>query len=253
MSAQDIREKIYGLGSRLDADGQLRSWVVSVRRQGRTFQRTFSVVRYGSPDKAKVAALAYRDEILRMFPPMSKREFGTIVRSNNTSGVPGVSRSVRDGTVYWSALVHQADGRMKKRSFSVERWGEETAKAKAIETRMGMLRDIPGWITHQPDTTAAGMAPPELTTCSRTPVGPDASRDRSYSPDRRVYRQPLRWKTREGWKTGATWVAEYTAEDGRVKRRSFSVRTYGEEQARKLAYEQRKTWLDNFQHAQGKH
>ncbi|NOJ99881.1 hypothetical protein HMI51_44320, partial [Corallococcus coralloides] len=35
------------------------------------------------------------------------------------------------------------------------------------------------------------------------------------------------------------------AEDGRVKRRSFSVRTYGEEQARKLAYELRKTWLDN--------
>ncbi len=247
MSEQNAKEKIYGLSSRLDTDGQLRSWAVSIRRQGRTFQRTFSVARYKSPEESKAAALAYRDEVLQMFPPMSRREFGTIVRSNNTSGVPGVSRRIRDGEAYWSAIVHQAGGRTKKRSFSVKQWGEDTAKAKAIAARMSMLRDVPGWITHQPDTAAAGLVPPPLVICSRAPVETDGSRRRAPSPERRVYRQPLRWKTRDGWKTGATWVAEYAAEDGRVRRRSFSVRTHGEEGARNLAQAQRKAWVEDLQ------
>ncbi len=131
-----------------------------------------------------------------MFPPMSRREFGTIVRSNNTSGVPGVSRRIRDGEAYWSAIVHQAGGRTKKRSFSVKQWGEDTAKAKAIAARMSMLRDVPGWITHQPDTAAAGLVPPPLVVCSRAPVETDGSRRRDPSPERRVYRQPLRWPGR---------------------------------------------------------
>lgn len=247
MSGQNAKEKIYGLGSRFDTDGQLRSWAVSIRRQGRTFQRTFSVARYGSPEQAKAAALAYRDEVLRMFPPMSRREFGTIVRSNNTSGVPGVSRRIKDGVAYWSAMVYHAGGRTKVRSFSVKEWGEDIAKAKAIATRLSMLRDVPGWITHQPDTAVAGLVPPPLVVCSRAPVETNGSRRRDPSPERRVYRQPLRWKTKDGWKTGATWIAEYTAEDGCVKRRSFSVRKHGEEGARNLAQAQRKAWVDNLQ------
>lgn len=136
-------------------------------------------------------------------------------------------------------------GRTRKRSFSVKKYGEEQAHAMAIQARRQLLQEVEGWLTQHPDAVAQGRALPALDGSTLAPA-----RERfpavgvHVSPERRVYRQPLQWTTREGAvHVSASWFAEYSLPGGRVVRRSFSVARYGEEQARQLAQAQRRQWV----------
>lgn len=217
-----------------------------VARRGERFHQEFRVATYGDPEKAKAAAIAYRDDVLKKIPAMSRSEFGTIVRSNNTSGVPGVSRREQNGFARWCAMVSLPDGTTRRRTFAVVKYGEENARQKAVEARLELLKLLDGWFVHHPDATPSAPAPTavvELTMPKRekTPAGESK---RQPSPEKRVYRTQIKWKLRSGAQVCRDyWVAECALATGGTRRKQFSVTEYGEAEARRLAFGQRREWL----------
>ncbi|GKT26869.1 AP2/ERF family transcription factor [Acidovorax sp. SUPP3334] len=244
---KSVPQKIYALTPRFHK-GVLVRWTVMLVRQGQRFQRDFAVTDHGGVEGAKTAALAYRDELLRTIRPLSLWEFSAIVRKNNTSGVPGVSRNVEPGGVRWLATVYLANGKSQRRSFAVKKFGEERAKELAIEARYQLLQTLDGWMVHHPDGAPRGQALPDMDRSAITRLRKDRS-ERSpapHSPERRVYRYRWTRKMRRGgvW-TVEYWIAEYSTSNGKVRRKCFSVGRHGEEEARRLAWAQRREWVLN--------
>ena len=124
---------------------------VSLKRSGETFQKYFSEKHCGGEDHAMRLAQAWRDDVIARYAPMSMRQFCSIVRSNNTSGVAGVGRSIKrtrlkhanaSNLIYWHARIPRPDGTFQVRYFSVLRFGEEGAKARAVDARSSALNDL---------------------------------------------------------------------------------------------------------------
>lgn len=139
---------------------------VSLNRNGKLFQKYFSEKQCGGEDHAMRLAQAWRDKIIAQYPPMSMKQFCSIVRSNNTTGVAGVGRSIKrsrvehantSNLIYWHARIPFPDGTFRVRYFSVLRFGEEGAKALAVDARIGALNDLDGVAfreKHQPLATS---------------------------------------------------------------------------------------------------
>ena len=117
---------------------------VSIRRNGQMYQKYFPEKRYGGTIETMKLAQAWRDSIIVRYPPMSLPTFCAILRSNNTSGMAGIGRTIKrnrtkSGRVseiaYWKAWMRLADGRSRLCYFSVKKFGEEGAKLLAIEAR----------------------------------------------------------------------------------------------------------------------
>ena len=245
MTDREHPEKIYGLTPRYER-GKLLRWSVSVTRRGEHFDKEFRVATYGDPEKAKAAAIAYRDELLQHRPAMSLRDFASIVRTNNTSGVPGVSRREDNGFARWCALVSLPNGKTRRRTFAVKKYGEEQARERAIKARLELLKLLDGWFVHHPDAVPEGHAPSEIVAPAtpRRDRWPTEGTKRKASPEKRVYRVPIKWTRRDGTQVCRDyWVAECDLPTGGVRRKQFAVDKHGEMEARQLAYEQRREWL----------
>lgn len=234
----------YGLTPRY-AGGEISRWVVAVTRRGERFNKEFASADYGGADEARVAALAFRDDLLKTVPPMSLREFGSIVRSNNTSGMPGVYRREYKGFLYWCALVNLPNGKSRKRTFAIKKYGEERAKQLAIQARVELLKLLDGWLIQHPDALPVDQALPDVENCTPrspkqrlTPAAPE------LSPEKRVYRMAWKRTLSDGRELSRDyWVAEYSTKSQPVRRKQFAVARYGEDEARRLAFEQRREWL----------
>jgi hypothetical protein len=114
-------------------DGSL-AWIVNFKRRGRLINRYFADAIFGGADAALDAARAYRDAVIRAFPPLTTRESAQRIRSNNRSGVSGVVKHNRFGQHYgWSVVMEDGDKRRTK-LFSFSRYGEE-AFERAVECR----------------------------------------------------------------------------------------------------------------------
>lgn len=118
---------------------------VSINRNGKLFQKYFPEKRCGGAQNTLQLAQAWRDTIIANHPPMSLMAFCSILRSNNTSGVAGISRTIKrnrskSGRVsevaYWKTCIPMADGRSRFCYFSIIKFGEEGAKRLATEARM---------------------------------------------------------------------------------------------------------------------
>lgn len=144
---------MYGI-SRIDDDKhRTHAWRVSLRRQGKTLVRNFADQTHGGKGKALAKAKQYRDELLVKHPPTTRKKFCSILRRNNTSGIPGVCvfekpYELQDGTVkslrYWEANWPLNDGQNTKATFSVKTYGEEHARELAIKARKRGLRQLKG-------------------------------------------------------------------------------------------------------------
>jgi hypothetical protein len=121
-------------------------WRVMISRKqiGRTFTKAFSDRTHGGEEAALAAARAWRDDVLRRYPPASKVELAVLVRKHNTSGRPGVFRrtmhkSTKDGRraihVFWQAQTPLCVTPMRTRSFSVAKFGEDGAYRLAVAAR----------------------------------------------------------------------------------------------------------------------
>ena len=127
-------------------------WDVRITRNHKLYLKTFPDLKYGSKEKAKVAAIAYRDELFEQvmaIPKDTPKRRVVSTDSNNKTGELGVSRTIKTGpngtkhecyTATWSS---QETGR-RFASFAVPKYGEEKAFKMAVEHRRKMMRDIHG-------------------------------------------------------------------------------------------------------------
>lgn len=150
----------YGI-SRFDDDIRMtHGWRVSLRRRGKMLVENFPDKKYGGQQKALRLARQYRDELLRKFPPISRKEVCRIRRSNNKSGIAGVCSyakryKLKDGTVketrYWEASWPGEEGKNVSVNFSVRKYGEELARSKAIRARQRGIEGVEGafWVSER--------------------------------------------------------------------------------------------------------
>jgi hypothetical protein len=86
------RNSVYGI-SRVDNEAsRTHGWLVTIQRRGVIHRKHFSDGVFGGKQKAFAAAKQFRDDIISKFPPFSLREYSSIVKKNNRSGVVGVCR-----------------------------------------------------------------------------------------------------------------------------------------------------------------
>ena len=157
-------EQMYGI-SRITSGTE--AWRVSLLRQGRRLVRNFPDRRYGSTSAALRAAQCHRDQLVKQYPPTTRKAFASATRRNNVTGITGVYRyskkyKLRDGTLrelwYWEANWPTEPGRSAKATFSVTRFGEDVARQKAIRARKAGMAQVQGvfWASER----AASIATP---------------------------------------------------------------------------------------------
>lgn len=127
-------------------------WQVRVYRGGTTRSRLFSDRRHGGREAALAAAIAYREtlaaEVEAEGAPALARRMHRANRSNQT-GVLGISRTVkrdprgRPHEVYIVSWC-PTPGTSRSTSFSIRRWGEDTAFRLACQKRWAEMRAIHG-------------------------------------------------------------------------------------------------------------
>ena len=136
---------------RIDSDST-HGWQVRVYRSGKTYSRLFSDRKHGTRDASFEAAAAYRlalqDEVAALPAEAPQRR---LIHSNrnNTTGVVGVSRTFkrdRRGIRHevYAVSWNPEPGLARGTSFSIKRYGEDTAFQLACKLRWDKMRAIYG-------------------------------------------------------------------------------------------------------------
>lgn len=146
------RRALYGI-TRVDHEGsRTHAWRVTIQRRGKIHVRHFSDGVFGGKRKSLEAAKAYRDDLLAKHPPLSRKDYCSILRRNNRSGVAGVSYhtetiQTRNGPVerrFWIARVPLEPWKAKLVKFSVAKYGDEGAQRRAVKARRDALAALEG-------------------------------------------------------------------------------------------------------------
>jgi hypothetical protein len=143
----------YGI-SRVDNEvSRTHGWLVTIQRRGVIYRKHFSDGVFGSRQKSFDSARDYRDTIIEKYRPFSLREYSSIVKSNNRSGVVGVCRYCASETRtlpeeqqrwFWVASWPLPSGQRKRVKFSVNKYGEEGAFKLALKARREAMRKLEG-------------------------------------------------------------------------------------------------------------
>ena len=136
---------------RIDSDST-HGWQVRVYRHGKTYSRLFSDRKCGGREEAFEAALAYRAELeeeVAQLPESSPRRRLIRRNKNNSSGVVGISRTYkrdRRGIRHevYAVSWNPEPGVAKGTSFSIKRYGEDTAFGLACKLRWEKMKEIYG-------------------------------------------------------------------------------------------------------------
>ena len=108
---------------------------------------------HGNKAKALQQAKQYRDSFIASNPPLSRQEFCSILRSNNSTGITGVYRyaksyRLKNGELkkswYWEATWPIGKSRQSHIAFSVNDLGERKARQLAIRARKNALAELEG-------------------------------------------------------------------------------------------------------------
>lgn len=126
---------------RLKAARNAWYWAVHFRRRGALCYKRFYDQKHGGEKNALAVAIAWRDQQLAQTDIFTWREFHEQKRSNNTSGVPGVHflRTTTQPNGIWQAKIKPTNGKMMTKTFSVLKFGNEEAFARAVTARREML------------------------------------------------------------------------------------------------------------------
>ncbi|QQR79233.1 MAG: AP2 domain-containing protein [Candidatus Moraniibacteriota bacterium] len=147
------KKSMHGI-SRMDNDSnRTHGWLVTIQRRGEIYRMLFSDKKQGGKKKALTVAKAFRDAIIAEYPLFSKQEHANLKKRSNQSGIVGVCRVVAFETKTlppekqrwnWVAAWPLPDGRRKRVKFSVQKFGEEQARALAIRAREEGLKALEG-------------------------------------------------------------------------------------------------------------
>jgi hypothetical protein len=136
---------------RIDHDkSHTHSWLVTVQRRGRIYHRHFTDSVYGGKQRALGAAKTYRDGLLASLRPFTRPERCRIRKTNNRSGVSGVTRidtlEKSRGRIYprryWLAQWPIGGGKAQMKKFSIKRYGERGAFQRALQARRHAIRAL---------------------------------------------------------------------------------------------------------------
>ncbi|MGB3545295.1 hypothetical protein [Rubrivirga sp.] len=136
---------------RIDSDST-HGWQVRVYRDGKTYSRLFSDRKCGGRDKSFEAAREYREKLLEEvaeLPAAPKRRRLVTSNRGNTSGVVGISRTFkrdRRGVRHevYAVSWNPEPGLARGTSFSIKRYGEDTAFRMACQLRWEKMKEIHG-------------------------------------------------------------------------------------------------------------
>ncbi len=137
--------------SRIDS-GSTHGWFVRAYKNGKTFSKLYSDGKWKGSDAALAAARQYHVSLLDRLTKIPAKPRGRRIvfrDSRNTTGVLGVSRSVKRtpaGVMSESYAVtwRPEPGVQKCTSFSINKYGEDRAFKLAIAFRLKKLREIHG-------------------------------------------------------------------------------------------------------------
>ena len=125
-------------------------WCVTVVRNKQRTDKQFSDPVHGGKHNCLQVAIKYRDELLKE-TDMAELLIGyrTNLRSDNKSGVAGVSRRERfnkgypnSGCLYWISRGFNEYGLNSTRYFSIPRYGEDIARQMAIDERERQVKRV---------------------------------------------------------------------------------------------------------------
>lgn len=136
---------------RIDSDST-HGWQVRVYRDGKTYSKLFSDKKCGGRDAAFEAASAYREQLVEEVAelPAAPRQRRLVRRNKgNTSGVVGISRTFkrdRRGVRHevYAVSWNPEPGVARGTSFSIKRYGEDTAFRLACQLRWEKMKAIHG-------------------------------------------------------------------------------------------------------------
>jgi len=213
---------------------------VSLVRNGTRYYRQFGKASYGSLEQALLQAQDWRDAVVRSVPPVARRTRAEKLRTNNTTGVSGVSCQVASGgrVRAWIAKTCIGQNEILRADFPVDAVGE-AAQALAVEERARQLDQMPGLARLHPAEEAIRQG---LTV---QPVGPRASK-RSKSEITRSTNSSgvsgVQFKRPNAGHPGYWLATTFTAGKGSVCK-AFSVKTHGDDKAKRLAIAERERQL----------
>jgi len=113
---------------------------VRLQRNGTIHSAFFADKSYGGKRRAFRAAQKHFRHLEKRYQPMTRKRWAELVRRKNKSGIIGVRRVIgwRRGhprRVYWQANWSPRPHLVRRRVFSVRKFGERKAKALAIMAR----------------------------------------------------------------------------------------------------------------------
>lgn len=136
---------------RIDSDST-HGWQVRVYRHGKTYSKLFSDRRHGGREEAFEAATDFRTQLeaeVAELPESAPRRRLIRRNKNNATGVVGISRTFkrdRRGVRHevYAVSWNPAPGVARGTSYSIKKYGEDTAFKMACKLRWERMRDIYG-------------------------------------------------------------------------------------------------------------
>jgi hypothetical protein len=119
---------------------------VRVQRRGKIHSAFFTDFKYGGRAQALAAAQRHHRKLLKQFKPMTRRRWAEMRGRRGSSGIVGVQRLVDWGSwpirTYWKANWSPEPYVVRRKQFSVRKFGAKKAKQLAIRARRAGLRSM---------------------------------------------------------------------------------------------------------------
>jgi hypothetical protein len=136
--------------SRIDQPShRTHGFFLRAARQGKIYSAFFSDKTYGGQAQALAAAREYRGKLLNILglPAQKSRRFwAELPRRKGRSGIVGVQRVIdrqsKPWRKYWRATCSPKPGVVRRKQFSIRKFGEEKAKQLAIRARRAGVRSM---------------------------------------------------------------------------------------------------------------
>ena len=117
---------------------------VRVQRRGKIHSAFFTDFKHGGRAQALAAAQRHHRKLLKQLKPMTRRRWAEMRGRRGSSGIVGVHRLVDWGSwpirTYWSATWSPKPYVVRRKQFSVRKFGAKKAKQLAIRARRAGLR-----------------------------------------------------------------------------------------------------------------
>ena len=127
-------------------DKHNHGFFVRVQRRGKIHSAFFTDFKHGGRRRALAAAQRHHRKLLKQLKSMTRRRWAELRRRKGSSGIIGVQRLVDWGSwpirTYWKATWSPKPHVVRRKQFSVRKFGAKKAKQLAIRARRAGLRSM---------------------------------------------------------------------------------------------------------------